>query len=750
MTRPVVFDIKLGGKGYNIDRSTYKEQGPSQRPLERQIYQSATGELDFEPSWPYHQRSFILGEKQYHTHEFDEMKTTAVRRYQEGHGIDPSREGELGLLPALSLSKNTTNNPATCPMIVSPSGASVYAFPAGETKMYKFTSGSWDAGETITDVTAPVTDAYMAGTGEIYIIDSKASGVRVMKRTTAGAWSRLSVTAATSNDGNTEVFTNAQALAVDYRRQTWITVEHTGTVTTARFYLDGSGSGTGDQVVKAYLGLRDSPYTILGTSAAVTVVDGQGGGWVEFTWASAMSVTAGTEYVLGLLTGDATNTIQWYYGASTTFDSRYAADEYDDGPAGVTGTGEKRNYSAYVVVSYNEGGFGSSDYNDATAVVWINGEVYVVTPDEVYCHSLEEIVSEFCGGSIACAHDGALYWTDGSNRVYEYNGIGTREVIGQLPPGFAIQSLFSAHSRMWICGQLQNGDAAAYWFGQGQYGILDYFPAAAGSTRSIKGGAATDEYVLFADSRYGGSLRHYVPEGGWSHYLALGSAQTIPYKGIVTGAGKLFVALATGVAGTQGIYGQATTYVTSGTLTSSQMDLQMPAHKKRWVNFTMTTLPLRAGEKILLEVSDDGGRTFYTVGYMEDLNQSTASFPIDYESPTLQYRLTLYSGTSAATDPRILSVTVRGLPIIPSSRMWAFRIRGVVAAPGIAGKVVMDEDARTKALLDEVNDSKTLDFEDLYGDTYTVTAKYLRTPAYDAGGFRVGSFVDVELQEMTS
>jgi len=95
-------------------------------------------------------------------------------------------------------------------------------------------------------------------------------------------------------------------------------------------------------------------------------------------------------------------------------------------------------------------------------------------------------------------------------------------------------------------------------------------------------------------------------------------------------------------------------------------------------------------------------------------------------------------------------VTIRGLPVVSSGRQWAFRIKGIPTAPGVAGTIIADGDARMQALLDEMNESVVLNFQDLFGKQYHVTAKYQRTPAYDGAQTRIGSMVDLNLEELTA
>jgi hypothetical protein len=575
------YDIKLAGMGFFVEPDTYHERGRTEA-IDRQQAEAPGGELDFGPHWPYHQRSWLLGEQQRFTHEYDEQQHTAVRRYWSGHGWDNSIEGQLSLLPALAVSKSSITV-TTCPMAVNLTGSVLYAFPVGTT-CHKWNGTTWTS-ETVTDAVSPIVDVVNAG-NELYAVDSNTVGSRVLKRDSAGTWSRV----------------------------------------------------TTDEE-----------------------------GW---------------------------------------------------------------------------------SYDDATAVVWTNGELYVLTPDELYAHDAAEVACEWTGGTIAATHEGGVFWSDGSNRVYLYNGVGSRLMIPGLAPDFQVQNLFSAHSRLWICGVFSNGNAGVYWYTNGVHGVLGWFPTSGTATRDIKAVTADAEHVIFSDPLYGGSIRHYAPEGGWSHYLALGSAAAIPYKGMARVAGRTVIAMKP-TTGTEGIYVDSTTaYAAGATLESSLIDLQMPAHEKLWQGIVLQTQPLTAGMKIEVQVSIDGGVTWKSLGYMEGANLSHRWFSVEMQSPTLAYRIIGPSASGTAT-PKVLAVSVYGDPIGWGGRQWEMVITPGAQSATLSGTYVRNNDRRMKALLDLAMLAEPIEFVDLYGDTYKVMVRpFDRIPAYGNKRNRIGSVATIALVQV--
>jgi len=720
--------------------------------------EAATGELDFGLGFPYPQRSWLLGEQQYYTHEFDEQKTASLRRYQEGHGVDVSRDGRLVLLPALSRSLAMTYSNLTCPMCTNRTGSYIYAFPAGAVFMCIYDGSTWSS-ETITGATAPVTDCINAG-DEVWIIDSAASGSKVLKRSSAGAWSRVSVAEEDDAFGYTTVGTNAVTVATDTIHLDKFHVPWDCEIEDIYFYCDGSGSGTGSQVVKAVIYDDNTddyyPANLLGTSSEVTVTDAAAGAWVRCQFSPAITVEGGNVNI-GIHAGTNTNTIRIYNTTADDYVHYTMSDTYSGGAAAAFAAGATTTtnaYAIYAVVTRTSGGWPKTAYDDATATVYTNGEMYIVTPDEVYAHDANEIVSDWCGGSIACSYAGSVFWSDGSNRVYRYNGTGTQLIMEDLPTGFTVQSLFPGHSRLWVCGQLPNGDAAIYWYQQGQYGVGTYLESATGGTRSIVAGAAAVEHMIFADSRYT-STRHYVPEGGWSHYLeytpgtAL-SGVTIPYKGITVGAGHVAIALYTGDDdATQGIYLDSSLYVTSGWLISSQADLQMPAHSKSWSALTVQCLPIRTNERIDVEYSIDGGRLWSEIEHLSLPDTTEETFKLEGTSNTCQHRLTLYSNTAHTTSPELLSAVVRGHPIVRAAKQWTFLISGGEIAPTRNDPKMNDNAKRIQALIDLSDSVTPVPFRSIDGKTYTVVVRpYVWQPVWDKTMTKLSMTVQVTLDQV--
>lgn len=153
-------------------------------------------------------------------------------------------------------------------------------------------------------------------------------------------------------------------------------------------YLDGLGSGTGSQVLKA--GIFDFsggvPANLLGASAEVTITDGQAPGWVRFLFLSPVTIPSAGTYWLGLLSGAASATTRWYWDAGTGRDYENA-DTYSDGFTATFGTatvldrvfsiyavGEKE-LAARTVVATVETAVGSPVTYDPVAMRWLNALV---------------------------------------------------------------------------------------------------------------------------------------------------------------------------------------------------------------------------------------------------------------------------------------------------------------------------------------------------------------------------------------
>ena len=696
--------IKLGGVGFTVawDSGRLQYEEVLRTPiLERQSAELPDGTLDYGTGWPFFQRDWVLGEQQYYSHEHEANAGTAMRRYQEGHGVDNSKAGRLSLLPELVRSKVVSS--PTLPMCVSRNGATIYAFPAGGT-MHKYAAGVWTS-ETVTGAVSPIVDCVNAGDC-LYVVDALA----LVAAPTAALTSALAGLGA----GNVNVGLHKYKVS---------------------FYAGAQESLCGP----ANAGTTVNATAINGQIALSNIPTGPAG-----TTGRKIYRTTSNGSVYKLLTTIANNTAEVY--TDNTADSALGATE----PATTLRSHvlKRSSSGAWTRVIPPSPEFSAHNYDDATAVVWTNGELYVLTLDALYAHDAKEIASEWTGGTIACSHSGGVFFSDGSNRVYLYNGSGTRLVMEDLPTGFQVQCLFSAHARLWICGQLPDGRAATYWYAQGQWGAHAYWEPVAGLTRSIRAGAAQVEHVLFADSRYGGTLRHYSPEGDVSHYLATGTAATIPYKGLTVGAGK--VALAIYGTAADGIYVDASTFVASGQYLTSQTDLGLPNCLKQWFTLSARFLPLTLGQSILFEWSKDGGATWVSLGTVNTVGQQEAAFRLTGASHVAQARITLYPKADKTTKPEILAVTMRGNPLVGSGRRWnlTLDVRQNVESL-VRGRPLADMDDRVDELIEKALSQEPLDFQDIRGNTYRVVVRpYTGNPQLDQHGMYSAGRVQITLDQV--
>ena len=131
------------------------------------------------------------------------------------------------------------------------------------------------------------------------------------------------------------------------------TLAEDGTVSKLTAYLTGLGGGAGTQVAKGVIYNDDAagaePGTLMGTSNEVTTAQNDAAAWVDFTFASAVSLTAGN-WIIGLIYGATSNVIQVYRvtgsGASYSDVDTYVGGAADPWSADPTLT--VRVYSIYA------------------------------------------------------------------------------------------------------------------------------------------------------------------------------------------------------------------------------------------------------------------------------------------------------------------------------------------------------------------------------------------------------------------
>jgi hypothetical protein len=115
-----------------------------------------------------------------------------------------------------------------------------------------------------------------------------------------------------------------------------------GSVTKVDAYVSGS-STNGSQAIKAviYSDSGGSPQTLLGTSNAVTVTKNQTARWVDFTFPSPVSVSAGSLWI-GFIANTTSGIARIAY-TSSTGGLRFNNDTYSDGAANPFGSASSAN-----------------------------------------------------------------------------------------------------------------------------------------------------------------------------------------------------------------------------------------------------------------------------------------------------------------------------------------------------------------------------------------------------------------------
>jgi hypothetical protein len=120
----------------------------------------------------------------------------------------------------------------------------------------------------------------------------------------------ITVTNATTF-GVTTVGTKTDSATADNKEVTNYTSPQAGNVTKLTGYISGLGSSSGSQPVRAiiYADSGGVPGARLGVSNAVTINAGRAWGWVDFTFPSAVPVSAGAVW-LGYIAGTKTDLTQ--------------------------------------------------------------------------------------------------------------------------------------------------------------------------------------------------------------------------------------------------------------------------------------------------------------------------------------------------------------------------------------------------------------------------------------------------------
>jgi glucose/arabinose dehydrogenase len=180
-----------------------------------------------------------------------------------------------------------------------------------------------------------------------------------------------------------------------------------GQVTKLTGYLSGLGAASGSQSVEAviYANSNGAPGTLLGVSSPVTITAGRQWGWVDFTFPSPVTVSAGTIWLGYIASGVGDLTQMRYLSQAGAVRWNVDAGGYADGPSNPFGTGTSSNkhYSLYATLQ------GS-------------GGATVTPPLFTYNHNANVVSGDGCptgGSSIA----GVTFYTGGTYPTTYNNGL---------------------------------------------------------------------------------------------------------------------------------------------------------------------------------------------------------------------------------------------------------------------------------------------------------------------------------------
>jgi glucose/arabinose dehydrogenase len=155
----------------------------------------------------------------------------------------------------------------------------------------------------------------------------------------------------TGTFGDTNIYTSVDSQGLNLKEAASYSAV-AGNVTKLTGYISGLGFATGSQKVKTviYANNGGAPGALLGASNEVTVAAGRAWGWVDFTFSTPVSVSAGTIWLgyIGSGTGDLTQ--MRYLNQAGAVRWNTDAGGYADGPSNPFGTGTSSNkhYSLYA------------------------------------------------------------------------------------------------------------------------------------------------------------------------------------------------------------------------------------------------------------------------------------------------------------------------------------------------------------------------------------------------------------------
>jgi PKD repeat protein len=197
--------------------------------------------------------------------------------------------------------------------------------------------------------------------------------------TTSAPVSITVTTGTTATFGTTTPGTQTDTASANYKEVSKFTAPSAGTVVKVTGYVSGLGAASGSQPVRAviYANSGGNPGALLGVSNAVTINAGKPWGWVDFTFPSAVSISAGTIWI-GYIAGTTGDLTQLRYDPVAA-DLRYNVNNYASGASNPFGTPATIGFHYSIYATYTPAGGNQPPVPTITApastLTWKVGDV---------------------------------------------------------------------------------------------------------------------------------------------------------------------------------------------------------------------------------------------------------------------------------------------------------------------------------------------------------------------------------------
>lgn len=288
-----------------------------------------------------------------------------------------------------------------------------------------------------------------------------------------------------------------------------------------------------------------------------------------------------------------------------------------------------------------------------------------------------------------------------SSRIYAWDGTNAPFLALPLPPGDAVESMTPFLGAGMLIGATQpsedKADAgivyAGFPTGQGHLTLLEREVAAFGRTDSntarryaIYQGASWSNEVYFPwPYDDGGGIGVYLPETA-AYARHLYSSVVDQVEAVAVWRGRRFFT----VHGS-GVWGERTTFVASGNLVSSLIDINVDA-EKTWILQESGFDPLPTGTSVTHEYSTDGGTT-----WAGSATGSTAGSRLLSSNPfvvahQIQYRVTLTANGAKTLTPTLLKSGVGGWPASKPGAVHQLTLRAFPAQQRRSGEIADGQD----------------------------------------------------------